>query len=398
MTVGPSQLPPSQPSTLKPRPSSSILAPSFSALLMMSTARSRAARVIMGPTSTPSTWPGPTLSTLARCASSGIHARLSPTKTATERAMQRWPDAPMEDPMSEFSACSLSASGMMTPWFLAPRLAWTRLPCFVPTSWMYSPAALPPTKEMARMGLLLQMKSTVGTPPCTTLRTPLGTPACSASLTSSMTVCGTFSEGFSTIVLPHASAMGNIHSGIMAGKLKGQMPAVTPRGCLNEYRSMWWDTLSSVSPCISEPMPQACSTTSSPRKTSPLASVSVLPCSCVSTAARRSMFERTRSWYLSITRARLDTLTSDHDFAASALLATAASSSSGVDWGTRESSSPVAGLTTSKSSEALDCTSWPLMYIGTVGTAPRTRRDMRIIDVLFNRFSWMFSIKYRNCN
>ena len=38
---------------------------------------------------------------------------------------------------------------------------------------------------------------------------------------------GSFSEGFSTKVLPEVTAIGNIHSGIMAGKLKGQMPATT---------------------------------------------------------------------------------------------------------------------------------------------------------------------------
>ena len=38
---------------------------------------------------------------------------------------------------------------------------------------------------------------------------------------------GSFSEGLSTKVLPTVQAMGNIQSGIMAGKLKGQMPATT---------------------------------------------------------------------------------------------------------------------------------------------------------------------------
>lgn len=33
---------------------------------------------------------------------------------------------------------------------------------------------------------------------------------------------------------PQAAARGNIQRGIMAGKLKGQMPAHTPRGCLYE--------------------------------------------------------------------------------------------------------------------------------------------------------------------
>ena len=32
-------------------------------------------------------------------------------------------------------------------------------------------------------------------------------------------------------MLPHTVAIGNIHSGIMAGKLNGAMPATTPSGC-----------------------------------------------------------------------------------------------------------------------------------------------------------------------
>jgi hypothetical protein len=42
---------------------------------------------------------------------------------------------------------------------------------------------------------------------------------------------GSFSEGFRIMVLPQPVDMGNIHRGIIAGKLKGQMPAVTPSGC-----------------------------------------------------------------------------------------------------------------------------------------------------------------------
>jgi hypothetical protein len=41
---------------------------------------------------------------------------------------------------------------------------------------------------------------------------------------------GSFSEGLSRKVLPQVTASGNIHRGIMAGKLKGVMPAHTPRG------------------------------------------------------------------------------------------------------------------------------------------------------------------------
>ena len=55
----------------------------------------------------------------------------------------------------------------------------------------------------------------------------LGRPACMASSASMREAPGSFSEGLSTKVLPAVQAMGNIQSGIMAGKLKGQMPAHT---------------------------------------------------------------------------------------------------------------------------------------------------------------------------
>jgi hypothetical protein len=57
---------------------------------------------------------------------------------------------------------------------------------------------------------------------------------------------------------------GNIHRGIMAGKLKGAMPAHTPRGTLYEYVSMPFDTFSSVSPIKWLAAPHVVSTTSRP--------------------------------------------------------------------------------------------------------------------------------------
>ncbi len=41
---------------------------------------------------------------------------------------------------------------------------------------------------------------------------------------------GSFSDGLSTNVLPHASAGAHIHIGTIAGKLNGVMPATTPSG------------------------------------------------------------------------------------------------------------------------------------------------------------------------
>ncbi|MCY1432192.1 hypothetical protein D9M71_481820 [compost metagenome] len=72
--------------------------------------------------------------------------------------------------------------------------------------------------------------STTCLPPCTTFSTPAGTPASSASSTSIMVDSGSCSDGLSTKVLPQTMAIGNIHSGIIAGKLNGVIPAQTPIG------------------------------------------------------------------------------------------------------------------------------------------------------------------------
>ena len=63
------------------------------------------------------------------------------------------------------------------------------------------------------------------------MNTPSGSPASAHSRASSRDAEGSFSEGLSTNALPQAMAMGNIHIGTMAGKLKGVMPATTPSGC-----------------------------------------------------------------------------------------------------------------------------------------------------------------------
>ena len=79
--------------------------------------------------------------------------------------------------------------------------------------------------------------------------------------------------------LPQATAIGYIHNGTMAGKLNGVMPPQTPSGCTKLYVSMPRATFSTVSPMPSEATLQACSTTSMPRQTSPIASSKILPVS-----------------------------------------------------------------------------------------------------------------------
>ena len=123
------------------------------------------------------------------------------------------------------------------------------------------------------------MASTASLSPCTTLNTPAGKPASWNSSKTSIEAEGSRSDGFSTKVLPQAMATGYIHIGTMAGKLKGVMPATTPSGWRSDQESISGPTLRLYSPFRRCGMPQAKSTTSMPRASSPAASSWVLPCS-----------------------------------------------------------------------------------------------------------------------
>ena len=74
--------------------------------------------------------------------------------------------------------------------------------------------------------------------PWTTFSTPSGAPASVSNSAIRTLADGSVSEGLRTNVFPHAIATGNIHSGTIAGKLKGVMPAHTPSGCRRDIPSM----------------------------------------------------------------------------------------------------------------------------------------------------------------
>ena len=162
-----------------------------------------------------------------------------------------------------------------------------------------------PTKLTALMSGWPRMASTATLSPCTTLNTPSGSPASAHSEASSSDADGSFSDGLSTKVLPQAMASGNIHIGTMAGKLNGVMPATTPTGCLIEYESTPVETFSENPPLSRCGMPQANSTTSRPRATSPAASEATLPCSSVISCAIWLAWDRTSSRNANSTEARL---------------------------------------------------------------------------------------------
>src|SRR3954453_17720112 len=96
---------------------------------------------------------------------------------------------------------------------------------------MYLAIGVEPTNEIAATSGWTSSASTATLSPCTTLKTPSGTPASARSSAVRFEADGSFSDGFSTNALPHASAGAHIHIGTIAGKLNGVIPAQTPTGC-----------------------------------------------------------------------------------------------------------------------------------------------------------------------
>ena len=112
----------------------------------------------------------------------------------------------------------------------------------------------------------------------TILTTPAGKPAFSRSATILSEVMGHMLAAFSTSVLPVAMHMGIIQPmGIMAGKLKGAIPAKTPRGSLYSVVSKPGVTFMVDSPIMMVGAPQATSTGSFTFKISPFASSQFFP-------------------------------------------------------------------------------------------------------------------------
>ena len=95
---------------------------------------------------------------------------------------------------------------------------------------MYSAIAEEPTKPIALTRGSVSSVSTASLSPLTTLRMPAGSPASRNSSAIRIGTDGSRSDGLRMKALPQAIAGAHFHSGIMAGKLNGVMPATTPSG------------------------------------------------------------------------------------------------------------------------------------------------------------------------
>ena len=87
-----------------------------------------------------------------------------------------------------------------------------------------------PTKDTADISGWSKIALTASLSPFTTFNTPGGAPASSNNSANLIGQEGSLSLGFNIKVFPQAIAMGNIHKGTIAGKLKGVRPAAIPTG------------------------------------------------------------------------------------------------------------------------------------------------------------------------
>jgi hypothetical protein len=271
---------------------------------------------------------------------------MSPTATTADTAMQRCPAEPYAAAAIWSAARSRSASGNTTAWFFAPPSACTRLPASDAVRCTCRATGVDPTNDTAATSGWVHRASTAVLSPCTTFSTPSGRPASAYSSAMRLLADGSRSLGFSTNALPQAIATGCIHSGTITGKLNGVIPAHTPSGCRNVNVSMPLDTWSEYRPASRLGMPQANSTTSRPRSTSPRASSTVFPCSAVTSRASSSSCLTSSSRNANITRARFVSDASRHSPNALPAACTAASTSTCPASATSAWCSPVAGSKT----------------------------------------------------
>ena len=212
---------------------------------------------------------------------------------------------------------------------------------------MYLAIGVEPTKEIDCTSGWVSRPSTATLSPFSTLNTPSGSPASFHSSAIHSAEEGTFSLGFSTTVLPAAMASGKNHIGTIAGKLNGQIMPTTPSGCRTECTSTLVEAFSVNAPFIRCGIPQANSTTSWPRLTSPSASESTLPCSAVMIAANSGLRAFSSSRNANRIWVRRASEVSRHPGNASTAAWTTSLTSFSLASASCADTSPVAGLVTS---------------------------------------------------
>src|SRR5471032_939562 len=162
---------------------------------------------------------------------------------------QVWPALRYFDAMAPSTAASRSASSKTMKGALPPSSSDSFLIVGAHCSISRRPTAVEPVKLSLRTVGLLVISAPISLgSPVTTLNTPGGTPACSASSASASAENGVDSAGFSTMVQPAASAGPALRVIIAIGKFHGVMAAHTPIGSLVTSRRRSGHGDASVSP------------------------------------------------------------------------------------------------------------------------------------------------------
>ena len=149
------------------------------------------------------------------------------------RAQQSWPALSRKLIGAEAAAVSRSASAKtmladLPPSSRVTRLSWSAALRMIP--W---PTAVDPVKQTLRTsGWVTKRSPTTDPLPGSTVSTPSGMPASSASCPMSIAVSGVSSAGLSTTVLPAARAGASPQPAIGIGKFHGTMTDTTPSGSL----------------------------------------------------------------------------------------------------------------------------------------------------------------------
>ena len=115
---------------------------------------------------------------------------------------------------------------LLPPSSSVTRFTWSAQPAMI-----LRPTAVEPVKPILRTSGCSTNRHPASAPvPTTTSSTPSGNPASRASSAKRSAVRGVSSEGFSTTVLPQASAGPSFQLAISRGKFHGVMSPTTPSG------------------------------------------------------------------------------------------------------------------------------------------------------------------------
>src|SRR3954454_10584144 len=217
----------------KPGPSGALpqIATSASPLTNDATV-SRCCALIKGPISVVGSSGSPTLIASTAPLSCDRNSSTAPRWTRMrERAQQSWPALSNTAHGAALAAASTSASAKTTLADLPPSSSVTRLIVAAAPAAIERPTSVEPVNAIfATSGCSTSRVPHSRPGPATTLTTPSGSPASTASFSNSTAVSGVSSAGFSTIVLPAARAGASFHAAIVSGKFHGVMSPTTPSG------------------------------------------------------------------------------------------------------------------------------------------------------------------------